>query len=197
MRIQGFVLTGGASRRMGRDKAAIVLSGMTLAQKAVNTLNEFCDEVFTVGGESGFSDAQHLADVEPPFAVVGRAAMSGVYTALRHCEAEYAAILPCDMPNVRSDVFRIMLEKIESGGDADAVIPLDQAASRQQLCAVFRPRFCLAAIERLPSGRTPAVKDLLRELNVITVDFSEFVHLPSAGTLFANLNSPEDLSVIT
>lgn len=196
MRIQGFVLTGGASRRMGRDKAAIVMSGQTLAQKAVNTLNEFCDEVFTVGGESGFSDAQHLIDLETPFAVVGRAAMAGIYTALRHCTAEYAAILPCDMPNVSAEVFRILLEKIEAEGDADAAIPLDRAGSSQQVCAVFRPKNCLAVIERLPTGRTPAVKDMIRELKVRIVDFSEFRHLPSADSLFANLNRPEDLSVI-
>ncbi|MBX3293570.1 MAG: molybdenum cofactor guanylyltransferase [Acidobacteria bacterium] len=194
MRIQGFVLTGGASRRMGRNKAAILMSGQTLAQNAVNTLREFCGEVFTVGGQAGFSDAEHLIDIEPPFAVEGRAAMTGIYTALRSCRAEFAAVLACDMPNVTADVFRILIDKLKDHEGCDAVIPVDAEGKTQQLCAVLHRERCLAAIERLPADRTPAVKEMLALLNVVECPFAEFPHLPHAERLFANLNTPEELS---
>lgn len=194
MRVQGFVLTGGASRRMGRDKAAIVISGQTLAQNAVNTLREFCGEVFTVGGQAGFSDAEHLVDIEPPFAVKGRAAMTGIYTALRSCTAEFAAVLACDMPNVSADVYRLLFGSLKDHEGCDAVIPVDPEGKTQQLCAVLRRERCLAAIARLPFDTTPSVRDMLALLNVEECTFAEFAHLPHAKRLFANLNAPEDLA---
>jgi molybdopterin-guanine dinucleotide biosynthesis protein A len=97
------------------------------------------------------------------------------------------------MPNVTAGVFGRMVLEFERNKTADAVIPLDRPGNPQPLCAIFRPAACLAAIERLSKDRTPAVKDMLRELNVIAVEFSEFAHLPDAESLFANLNTPDDL----
>jgi len=45
----GAVLCGGESRRMGRDKAGVVLAGETLLARAVRTLAEVFDEVLVVG----------------------------------------------------------------------------------------------------------------------------------------------------
>jgi molybdopterin-guanine dinucleotide biosynthesis protein A len=193
MTIQGFVLTGGASRRMGLDKASLVIGGKTLAQHAVDTLRQVCGDVFTVGGESGFSNAPHLIDIEPPFAVEGRAAMAGIYTALRSCTAEFAAVLACDMPNVTADVFRILIDNLKDREHCDAVIPVDPQGKKQQLCAVLHRGHCLAAIGQLPHYRTPAVKDMLAELEVSVVEFGAFMHLSGADELFTNLNTPADL----
>ena len=45
----GIVLTGGRSRRMGRDKCAIVLDGRTLLQRVVDALDGAVDELLVVG----------------------------------------------------------------------------------------------------------------------------------------------------
>ncbi len=42
------VLAGGASRRMGRDKATLVFAGRTLVERTVDTVGARCDPVFVV-----------------------------------------------------------------------------------------------------------------------------------------------------
>ena len=44
--LRGLVLAGGTSRRMGRDKAAIVIDGQTLLQRAVSLLSHHVSDVF-------------------------------------------------------------------------------------------------------------------------------------------------------
>ena len=47
-------MTGGASRRLGRDKATLMYQGETLAVRAARVLSEVCDPVIEVGpGVSG------------------------------------------------------------------------------------------------------------------------------------------------
>jgi molybdopterin-guanine dinucleotide biosynthesis protein A len=179
---------------MGRDKASLVIGGKTLAQRAVDTLRQVCREVFTVGGASGFSNALHLPDIEPPFTVEGRAAMTGIYTALRSCRAEFAAVLACDMPNVTAEVLQIMIEKIENEPRCHAVIPRDADGREQTLCTILRRDPCLAAIDRSQHGRTPSVRDMLAQLNTTVIEFAEVAHLGEPKKLFANLNTPEDIS---
>ena len=44
--LKGLILTGGHSRRMGRDKALINLEGSTLLERTYNLLNSFIEQVF-------------------------------------------------------------------------------------------------------------------------------------------------------
>ena len=48
-RLPALLLTGGASRRMGTDKATIEFRGETLAARAARVLAEVCDPVIEVG----------------------------------------------------------------------------------------------------------------------------------------------------
>src|SRR6185437_8626930 len=47
--VNGYVLAGGKSSRMGRDKAMLELAGKPLVQRAVEKLRRVCAEVFVVG----------------------------------------------------------------------------------------------------------------------------------------------------
>ena len=49
MATAGILLTGGRSRRLGVDKASLVLDGETLAQRAARRLGAVCDPVVEVG----------------------------------------------------------------------------------------------------------------------------------------------------
>ena len=47
--LSGFVLAGGKSTRMGQDKAAVTLNGLTLLQHALAALREVCRDVAILG----------------------------------------------------------------------------------------------------------------------------------------------------
>src|SRR3954470_9716556 len=94
----GVLLTGGASRRMGTDKARLVVSGETLAARSARVLASVCDPVVEVGpGVSGLPVVQE----EPPGAGPLVALLAGV-GALG--EPKTVILLACDLPNVSSEL---------------------------------------------------------------------------------------------
>ena len=68
--VTGAVLAGGASRRMGRDKALIDVGGRTLIDRALDVMADF-DQVVVLGGSAQVAQicsrrgVEVLADVHP------------------------------------------------------------------------------------------------------------------------------------
>jgi molybdopterin-guanine dinucleotide biosynthesis protein A len=101
----GFVLAGGQSSRMGRDKAMAELDGRTLAAGAVDLLR-------TAGLAAVFAGARsELADLAP---VVFDDApdlgpLSGICSGLASMKAEYGVFIPVDMPFLPASLLKYML----------------------------------------------------------------------------------------
>lgn len=106
------VLTGGASRRMGRDKAAIRWGGQTLTQRIVQTVGSRCAPVIVVRAPSqdiADVDAVIIADREPgqgPLVALGQ----GLRAAAR-VGARRAFVCAVDMPLVRA----ALIEELATG----------------------------------------------------------------------------------
>ncbi len=90
-RLTGLVLSGGASRRMGRDKAQLVIKGKTLSEIMVGKLCDAgCDPVL-ISGQCG------IKDIYP-----GQGPMAGIHAAFAHFgNAKAMIVVPVDMPNLR------------------------------------------------------------------------------------------------
>ena len=94
--VAGVLLTGGASRRMGTDKARIVVNGETLAARAARVLSAVCDPVIEVGPSvSGLPAVQE----DPPGAGPLVALLAGV-GALGNPRT--VVLLACDLPFVEA-----------------------------------------------------------------------------------------------
>jgi molybdopterin-guanine dinucleotide biosynthesis protein A len=94
--MHGFVLAGGRSSRMGRDKAFLRLAGKPLIEHAVTKLRRACDEVSILGNDPGLEDyAPIVPDIHP-----GCGPMGGMEAALLHPHSwhEWNLFLPVDVP---------------------------------------------------------------------------------------------------
>ena len=175
----GVLLTGGTSRRMGVDKARLVVNGETLAARSARVLASVCDPVVEVGpGVSGLPAVQE----EPPGSGPLVALLAGV-GALG--EPRTVILLACDLPNVSSELLRLLVEWPGSG----TVIPVVDGRF-QYACARYGPA---ALDEAMTSVRTGGSS--LRRLGESGSEYiSEAEWGPVASALdFADVDTPEDL----
>lgn len=192
--IEGFVLAGGESKRMGTPKARLLLEGMSLVERAARTLEAVCDKVFIVGG--GDSEKNEvLEDVRLPRVGDRRASLIGLYTALINCHTDVAAILACDLPFVNSGFLQRMKEIAAIEPGSAAVVPVQPDGRLQPLCAVYRPDLCLPMIRAAIDSGHWRLQETVSSLNIRTVEFAEIADLDGSENIFFNLNTPADFEV--
>ena len=191
--IEGFVLNGGMSSRMGTAKGSLRIGQLTFAQRAANVLRAVCDRVYTVGGEEGIDGVETIPDV----AWNGRkenASIFGLRSALLHCSTKYAAVLACDMPFVTGEVISRLADDIGvlEVGEADVIVPTDKNGWLQPLCAIYeRDRSCVAVDAYLMTGRR-TIRDLVSRLRQHN---SNVADLENVENVFLNINTPADLDL--
>lgn len=92
--VGGYVLAGGKSSRMGRNKALLELAGKPLVRHAVEKLRRVCMDVRVLSDNPKLSEyAPILPDLHP-----GCGPMGGIEAALLHSASDWNLFLPVDMP---------------------------------------------------------------------------------------------------
>jgi molybdenum cofactor guanylyltransferase len=92
--IGGYVLAGGRSSRMGRDKALLELGGRPLIGHAVTKLLRVCADVRVLGQKSELAEYAPLV----PDLHAGCGPLGGIEAALRHSPYAWNLFVPVDMP---------------------------------------------------------------------------------------------------
>ena len=191
--IAGYILAGGASSRMGVDKANLRLAGETLLERAVKTMSAFTERV-TVVGRGDATVASEIRGVRyvEDFAIDAkrRAPLIGLYTALSTAESEWIGVLAVDLPFVTVD----LLVRLHSFclSNVDAVVPVQPDGRLQPLCAFYRRDRCRIASERAIESDDLSLYQLLSRLRTRKVEFAEVTDLAHSADFFLNLNVPED-----
>lgn len=182
--VTGVLLAGGASTRMGRDKAGLMLEGQPLFARVHRALSLVCGQVLIAG------DRPDLATDNCP-AYVDRfpgSALGGLHTALSHVGTEWVCVSPCDLPYPSPRLLRALLDR--RGPAVDAVVPR-HANGSEPLIACYRRAILPQVEEQLQQGqlRLTALLDRLRVTWLGPAD------LPSGWRrALRNLNAPDDYS---
>lgn len=166
--VVGGILVGGASRRMGRDKAVLTVGGQTLGERVAGALGGHLDELVLLGDGPVPASLVHLprladAVLEPTKgARVGCAApagpLAGILAALRSRPGATWVICPCDLPRVEPEAVAWLLSLDRPSDDTlAAVLPrADADGPPQPLFALYRPP-ALPLVEDIAAagGRAP------------------------------------------
>jgi molybdenum cofactor guanylyltransferase len=176
----GFVLAGGKSSRMGRDKALLPFRGRTLVEAVAAVVAEAAGRVTLIGDPQrhGGLGLPVVADRYP-----GCGPLAGIHAALALDQADWNLVAACDMPELTSDFLRSLLEAAEAAG-ADCLLPKGSAGLPEPLCAVYHRR-SLEAIQAALDRGVRKVTAGLQGLRIASPDF------PEAGC-FRNLNTSEE-----
>jgi molybdenum cofactor guanylyltransferase len=184
--IAGFILAGGESTRMGRDKAALELGGEPMLERTARLLASVAGPPAVIGNFSGHDSfgLRVFGDDWP-----GAGPLGGISTALRVSSAPWNLVVACDLPYLTKAWLDFLVARaLVSQGDA--VIPANMRGA-EPLCAVYHKR-CEAAIRAALERGTRKVTDGLKDLLVELIDPFEWKGFDSDGLLFKNMNSPED-----
>lgn len=171
--VAGAVLAGGASRRMGADKALIPVDGVPLAVRTAQTLRAAgCGPVWLVGSQPALHNLDWPSLPDAPGA--GHHPLRGVVAALRASTQPLVLICPCDLPALTADAVRRLLDH---GGPCVA----HSGDRRHHLLAVL-PVTLLQRAQQIMDQQGPA-RLLVADLPAVTLD-------PQTT---ANANTPADL----
>ncbi len=130
----GVVLAGGASRRMGSDKALLTLGGRPLVLRATNALRDAgAASVVVVGGGAAVAALvdDHVADAAP-----GAGPLVALVQSLERVAAPVVVAVACDLPAIEPSEISRLVEVLEAGPAAVAVSVVD--GRRQWLHAAWR-----------------------------------------------------------
>ena len=189
-RAAGIILAGGASRRMGEDKAGLVLGDRTLLAHVVGRVASVCEPVLVVAraaDEYPDCGATVIADRWP-----GSGPLGGLITGLGMAGAPCAAMVAADLPFVEPALLSGLLTLLAGW---DAVVP-EIGGLPQPHCAIY----ALAAIgvaEAVFDAGGRSLRELLDApgLRVLYVKDEQLRAWDADLRSFLNVNTPEDLEL--
>jgi len=176
----GAVLAGGASSRMGSDKALISLDGKRLIEVATSALHEAgAAEVFVVGGDGVQLRELGLRVVADRFP--GEGPLGGVITALTAATHDVVAVLACDHVATEGVAVRSVVGAL---GSADVVVPV--VDGRQQVLHAAWRRSVVGPLEQAYHNGARSIRAALDGLAVVQL-------LDGDPCWFRDADTPSDL----
>ena len=188
----GFVLVGGLSTRMGRDKALLPLGGIPMALLQARKLETVCGRAAFVGKEPG-----ELAAFGYPFVADGTAesaALLGLLAALEWSPEETTLVLAADVPLVPAVLLSALVALAESSG-APAVVPTCDGHP-QALCAAWSKR-ALPALRLAVAEGDLSLRRAVETARALVLSEAETTGLPGFFPgVFRNVNTPEEYRAV-
>lgn len=179
------VLAGGASRRMGRPKAALAYGASTLLAFQTARLAALFEEVLVVAKEPPAFDsgpARLVLEGERE-----HAAIHGLVRALEEA-ADRIFVLAVDLPALPAPLIRAIAAR-SLASEAAAVLPRS-AEGLQPLAGVWRRSALPVARRRIAAGEL-SLHGLAEEAGAEIFEESAWRELDPTGNAFENLNTLE------
>jgi len=182
-------MAGGKSRRMGRDKAWIDLGdGRPIVRRVIDVMSEVADEVFIVANDERYAS---LGLRVVPDRYPDGGALGGIATGIGAASHDRVLVAACDMPFLRPEVFRLLVERSEG---YDAVVP--RVGGEQETLHALYTKACLPAIERALASGKMRVISFFDDVRLRTLDEAELRTVDPELRSFTNVNTPEELEAV-
>ena len=185
--VTGFVLAGGASRRMGTDKACLPVGRERLVDRQIRLLRAVCGTVAIIGPSAKLGDTgvQVYEDDLP-----GKGPLGGIHAGLQRVRTEFSLFLGCDMPLMQARFLRYLCEQA-MGTTALATVPPRWTGGRYPLCIVLRRCALARVVACLESGQNQVGRFFLR-IPRRPITKAEFARARFSTRIFWNLNTLEE-----
>lgn len=179
MDIEGVILTGGKSERMGVNKAKILVGGVALAEKIATELAKATKKITVLGREpiKGFDFLLDNEEFAGPLSALGN------FSPME----KFVFVASCDLPFFNSSIVNFFKENIDN---YDAVVPKCQD-KLQPLCALYRAN-SWELLKKLKSQNETRIMSWMSQLKVREISEKDMIDANIDPKIPLNINSNED-----
>lgn len=183
--VTGVILAGGASSRMGSNKALLPHKGGRFIESIYRELSEIFPEVILVTNtpeQYQFLPCRKVPDLYP-----GMGALAGIHAGLAHSDTPSVFTVACDMPHLDPALIRHIVSR---RGDCDLVLPKSEHGY-EPLHALYNKSALPAMAACLEQGRRRIVS-ILPQLKVSEISAAEVARFDPSFDSFSNINTPQE-----
>ena len=184
MTVGTVLLAGGASRRMGTDKAKLKIDDTDFLTKIASQLGGFDERLLSVAhpGDRDVPDGFE----EVPDIYTGRGPIGGLFAALSRCRSDALLAVSCDLPLFDRSFADYLLANADG---CDVLIPRTPDERAHPLCAVWQKDCAPVLAAHLRSGDC-RLMNAAEQLDVKYISPGDFARC------LTNVNTPEDYKAL-
>lgn len=179
------ILAGGDSRRMGQDKATLVLDGKSLLERVTGTMQAIFPRVIVSVRQPRVGlELRQVCDE-----VTASGPLAGLVAGLAQADTPWVFAVACDMPFV-SPALVVKLADFRAGHQA--VVPM--VGGHPQPLAAFYAASALEAMRTSLASGDLSLRGMLGKLDVCFVDEAELRACDPQLRSFFDLDTPQDVA---
>ena len=192
----GVVLAGGASSRLGRDKALATVGDRPMLTRVVDAVSVACSETLVAGDPTGREELELPGGARwIPDRYTDKGPLAGLHAGLAEAHHDLVVAVGCDMPFLNGLLLVLLLRVAEEDRQLyQAVVP--RVGGRlQPLHAVYH-RSCARQVEELlatEASPAPSLHGLVSRLRVRYVEEAELRPFDPELRSFLSVNTEEEL----
>ncbi len=165
--LNGLILSGGRSRRMGSDKALLHYNGRLQIERCQELLQKMCQKVYISTRENQFHDSiaptlERLYDRFVDFGPLG-----GILTALQTHSKSAWLIVACDLPFLDETLLQELLT--QRNPFAMASVFSHENGFLEPLCGIYEPKIRKSLFAYM-ANEIYCPQKILKQLNVHEID---------------------------
>lgn len=189
--VTGFILAGGTSSRMGRDKALLPVGDQRLIDLVIQRIRPSVERLMIIAGAHNAVPLRDL--ITAPVLMdlkSGYGPLMGIYTGLMHTVTPLNLFIPCDMPWIEWRLVELLLRFCR--GEVEVVAGLHPFEGVQPFPLICHVKACRTIGGLLNQGER-SLQSLLRQRCAQLVRIEE----PDLWRSFTNVNTIADYAKLS
>lgn len=197
LNVSGYVLAGGQSSRMGRDKTLLRVNDNTLLEIALRKLEQVCSDVSILCGSEARGEQLSVYGRTVADRIPDSGPISGLDAALHDAREEWLLIVPVDVPLLPASAMQELVNQATDNGKP-SVVCFEAPGKRQPLPVVLHRSTREVIAQALQQGRRtllPVLRDAadaVCPLGMCVLPAEEITDEITASVWFTNVNTPDD-----
>lgn len=179
-----YILAGGKSQRMGKDKAKLEWKGTTFIENIYYSLKKIFKDVFIIVKKKENIDKRYIEDLVNIYSP-----LTGIYTALKHTDKQFIFIKACDNPLISEELIYEMYKYASK--NYDVVVP--KAPDGLHPLYAFYSKKIVTNIEELFNAGVLKIVSFYDKCNVKYIEEAEIKRFDKKLITMININTPDDL----